>query len=278
MTPTVDFANIIHGHLAEMMSSNIDLFHQSGMAILAAFALMLIIGTGAKMALAGNGIDWTAFIALAFQIATISALLQAYTTKVGWLGNQSVVEVIGDGPRYFADKIGTNSVDNFNKTYDNWQKMHPETAGSTLESAWSILSAPIDGIVLMLLMLLLRSLLALVIAWGLIAEGVCIMIGPLFIPFLLFDKLSFLFWGWFKCFLQYAFYQLIATLVADLLCMFMIDIMTQFGVAGAAIGLIPWVLLAALSLLSVPALVSSLFSGSSSSPSLHSIASMARGR
>jgi len=274
---TIDFASIIHGHLSDLTTANIALFTTAGLALLAGFSIMLIVWKGIKMALDGNGINWTLFIGLAFQIATVSALLHAYSTRVGWLGNQSVIEVIADGPTYFADKIGTQSAESFNKAYADWTTAHPESAGSSVSSALSIISAPFDAIILMVLMFVFRALLALVLMWGSVAQGVCIIIGPLFIPFLLFDKLSFLFWGWFRCFLQYSFYQLIGTLVANLMCMFMIDAMTQFGAAGAAVGLIPWAILAIFALLSVPALVSSLFSGTSSAPSLNA-ATMLVGR
>ena len=39
------------------------------------------------------------------------------------------------------------------------------------------------------------------------------MVGPIFIPFFIVPKLEWIFWGWFKAFIQYAFYQVIAAAV-----------------------------------------------------------------
>ena len=46
-----------------------------------------------------------------------------------------------------------------------------------------------------------------VIAFGIIATAVCVLLGPIFIPFFIVPQLDWLFWGWFKCFLQYSFYH-----------------------------------------------------------------------
>jgi hypothetical protein len=52
-----------------------------------------------------------------------------------------------------------------------------------------------------------------VVAYGFIATAVCVLVGPIFVPFFIVPKLEWLFWGWFRCFLQYAFYQVIAAAV-----------------------------------------------------------------
>ena len=49
-----------------------------------------------------------------------------------------------------------------------------------------------------------------VIAFGLIATGIAVLVGPVFIPFFLVPQMEWMFWGWLKSLLQYAFYQVIA--------------------------------------------------------------------
>ena len=48
------------------------------------------------------------------------------------------------------------------------------------------------------------------IAFGWIATAIAVLVGPVFIPFFIVPQLDWLFWGWLKAFLQYAFYQVIA--------------------------------------------------------------------
>ena len=47
-------------------------------------------------------------------------------------------------------------------------------------------------------------------AFGVVATAVCILLGPVFIPFFIVPQLDWLFWGWLKAFIQYSFYQVVA--------------------------------------------------------------------
>ena len=47
-------------------------------------------------------------------------------------------------------------------------------------------------------------------AFGMIASAVCALVGPIFVPFFIVPKLDFLFWSWFKAFIQYSFIPVIA--------------------------------------------------------------------
>jgi TrbL/VirB6 plasmid conjugal transfer protein len=49
-----------------------------------------------------------------------------------------------------------------------------------------------------------------VVAYGYVAAAVCVLLGPVFIPFFIVPKLDWLFWGWFKAFLGFSFYQVVA--------------------------------------------------------------------
>jgi type IV secretory pathway VirB6-like protein len=68
-------------------------------------------------------------------------------------------------------------------------------------------------VVIIILLAAAQAIAIVVIAFGFIATAVCVLVGPIFIPFFIVPKLEWLFWGWFKCFIQYAFYQVIAAAV-----------------------------------------------------------------
>src|SRR5437899_428798 len=42
------------------------------------------------------------------------------------------------------------------------------------------------------------------------ASAVCALLGPIFVPFFIVPKLDFLFWSWFKAFIQYSFIPVVA--------------------------------------------------------------------
>ena len=53
----------------------------------------------------------------------------------------------------------------------------------------------------------LAALISVIIAYGEIAAAIIGLLGPIFIPFLVIEKLEFLFWGWLKAFLKLPFRQ-----------------------------------------------------------------------
>ena len=48
------------------------------------------------------------------------------------------------------------------------------------------------------------------VLWATVAIAITVMLGPLFIPFLLFEPLAFLFWGWLKTMITYSLYGAVA--------------------------------------------------------------------
>jgi type IV secretory pathway VirB6-like protein len=110
-----------------------------------------------------------------------------------------------------------------------------------------------------------------VIAYGFIATAVCVLLGPVFIPFFIVPKLEWLFWGWFRCFVQYAFYQVVASAVVFVIGNLIMGILgLQPAGAISTIQLIeefPVLLITFLAsiyaLLKVPTLTNHIFSGTS---------------
>ena len=51
------------------------------------------------------------------------------------------------------------------------------------------------------------------VIWAQVAISILILLGPIFIPWLVFDPLAFLFWGWFRALIIYALYGAIAGVV-----------------------------------------------------------------
>src|SRR5260370_28758826 len=113
-----------------------------------------------------------------------------------------------------------------------------------------------------------RVVLLAVMAFGLVATGVAVLVGPVFIPFFLVPHLDWIFWGWFKSLLQYAFYQVIAQAFVFVFGNFLINFLDAFPppytvdrlLAGGfhLIFLLPAF---TYGLLKAPALTSSLFAG-----------------
>ena len=73
---------------------------------------------------------------------------------------------------------------------------------------------------LMLGALTTEALALIVVAFGIVATAVCILLGPVFIPFFIVPQLDWLFRGWLKAFIQYSLYQVIAAAVLYIVSQF----------------------------------------------------------
>lgn len=117
----------------------------------------------------------------------------------------------------------------------------------------------------------LSALVSVIIAYGAVASTVIGMLGPIFIPFLVFDKLDFLFWGWLRAFLGFSFYKVVAAAVLSMMSQLLTHyyaIMSGFTDPGTMVKQLPMLILLVLVcgfiLLKVPAMTATLFSGHTS--------------
>ena len=91
----------------------------------------------------------------------------------------------------------------------------------------------------------------------------------MFIPFLVFNKLEFLFWGWLRAFIGFCFYKVLAAAVLSILSHLLAQYYTElvgFSDPGNMIQQLPLLILLVLVsvylLIKVPAMTVTIFSGS----------------
>jgi hypothetical protein len=133
--------------------------------------------------------------------------------------------------------------------------------------AWSILANLLYWLLLIVIMLAKVLSLA-VVAFGLVASAVCALLGPLFVPFFIVPKLDWLFWSWFKSFIQYSFIPVVAFAFLMIFERFVYQYLTTLppGITEdlyMVYGLQAFVVVGvfAVGILLVPSLTSSIFSG-----------------
>ena len=80
-----------------------------------------------------------------------------------------------------------------------------------------------------LALMVMQAFVFAVIAYGYVATAVCVLIGPIFIPWFIVPKLDWLFWGWFKAFIGFSFYQVVASAFVFI---FSKVVVGMFGVIG----------------------------------------------
>ena len=66
-----------------------------------------------------------------------------------------------------------------------------------------------------------------IIAYGAIGATVIGILGPVFIPWMVFDKTDFLFWGWLKAFVGFEFYKVVAAATMSVMSHLLITYLTS---------------------------------------------------
>ncbi len=79
------------------------------------------------------------------------------------------------------------------------------------------------------LLAMLAAIVSAIVAYGAIAATIIGLLGPIFIPFLVFDKLDWLFWGWLKAYLGFSFYKVVAAATLNVLSHVLTNYYIQLG-------------------------------------------------
>jgi TrbL/VirB6 plasmid conjugal transfer protein len=261
-----DFLQFIFQAINNLLTQNLGFFDAMGQNLFRMFATILIVWYGVKSALAAAGgkspFHFDNFATLLLTISFGFAMVNYYSTPIPGIG-ASFHNLVTDEAQFLASRIDQAQLQTVVARVADFE--------SRIDSPGvaDFLGTIIYAIV-MILLAAAQAIAIVVIAYGFIATAVCVLVGPVFIPFFIVPKLEWLFWGWFKCFIQYAFYQVIASAVVFVIANLILGILglQPTGAISTAqlIGLFPVLfitfLAAIYALLKIPALTNHIFSGS----------------
>jgi hypothetical protein len=259
-----DFLKFIFQAINNLLTQNLGFFDAMGQNLFRSFATILVVWYGVKSALAAAGgrpFHFDNFASLLLTISFGFAMVNYYSTPIPGIGT-SFHNLITDESQFLANQINQAELQTVVERVADFE--------SRIDSpGWGDLLGTIIYAVVIILLAAAQAISIVVIAYGFIATAVCVLVGPVFIPFFIVPKLEWLFWGWFKCFLQYAFYQVIAAAVVYIVGNLILGILgLQPPGTISTVQLIGWFpvlfitfLAAIYALLKVPALTNHIFSG-----------------
>jgi len=251
--------------LSATMSPTVDAI---GLHIVISLATIMLVWFGVQEALAsaqgGPGFSMAKFLNFFMLITFAYCFVKFYDSTIPGIG-YSLKSFISQGTTNLAQSIGQDSISGMLKQID--------TAVSKSGTSMAALTAPylfICYILSQIMLCTLAAVVAVILGYGAIAGTIIGILGPIFIPFLVFDKLEFLFWGWLKAFVSFSFYKVVAAATMSILGhMFMayfasgitfanpLDFVKNFPI------LVVLVLVNVFLILKIPAITASIFSGSS---------------
>jgi len=239
-----------------------------GLHICIALATIMVVWFGVQEALAsahgGAGFHVGKFLSFFMLITFAYTLVRFYDTSIPGIG-QSFRGFINGGAQYLVSVIGSDSITSIQNTLSQAQS----TEGPGVTKALMNPYYALVYVVIQVLIATFSAVVSAIVAYGAIASAVVGLLGPIFIPFLVFDKLDFLFWGWLKAFIGFCFYKVLAAAVLSILAHLLAQYYTEivgFSDPGSMVQQLPLLILLVLVniyvLFKIPALTMSIFSGS----------------
>jgi hypothetical protein len=266
--PGLDPFASVTAAMLDLLTRDGDLFLSLGTNLFRGLAVILLAWFGIRAALTSAegraAFPFGQFATVLLTIAFGLAMITYYRTPIPGLG-LSFTQLLTDQPIFLARQLEVTQVqqlsDRLNQLY----------LGMEQPSVFNV-TAIVGYFLVALAVTAARVVLLAVIAFGLVATGVAVLVGPVFIPFFLVPQLDWLFWGWLKSLLQYAFYQVIAQAFVFVFGRFLTNFLDAFPppytVDRLLVGgfqLIALLLAFTYGLLKVPSLTHSLFSGGAES-------------
>ena len=239
-------------------------FLRFGNRLFLALATIVIAWQGIQMMFSRDGLSDSLFdfAKLLLFIAFGYSFIGFYEAPLPGIG-VSFSNLITDQAGYFQSVLEARAFDNIYRHFDTLADhfMQPD--------AWSILANLIYWTVLLFIAFAKAISLA-VVAFGLVASAVCALLGPIFVPFFIVPKMDWLFWGWFRSFVQYSFVPVVAIAFLMIFEQFVFryvttlpPMITQAEYGVYALQAFAVVATFCIGMLQVPSLTQSIFSGSS---------------
>jgi type IV secretory pathway VirB6-like protein len=266
-----DFLQFIFQAINNLLTQNLGFFDTMGQNLFRSFATILIAWYGIKSALSAAGgkhpFHFDNFASLLLTISFGFAMVNYYSTPIPGVGT-GFHNLVTDESQFLAAKIDQAQLQTVIERVADFE--------TRLDSpGWGDLVGTAIYVAVIILLAAAQAIAIVVIAYGFIATAVCVLVGPIFIPFFIVPKLEWLFWGWFRAFIQYAFYQVIAAAVVFVIGNLILGVLKLPTGTISTVQLMGWFpvlfitfLGAIYALLKIPALTNHIFSGTAGGTSV----------
>src|ERR1017187_2104191 len=238
-----------------------------GLRMVLCLATIMLAWFGVQEALAsaqgGPGFNIAKFISFFILITFAYCFVRFYDNAIPGIG-YSLKSFISGGTSSLVDYIGTDSTQEVqNQIHNALGKVG--TMSPSLTEPYTLLCTFTVQVVLTIL----SALVGIIIAYGAVGATVIGLLGPVFIPWMVFDKTDFLFWGWLKAFIGFEFYKVVAAATLSVMSHLLISYLTSGAMnvddPKNLIYLMPALLMlcivAGYVLLKIPTMTATLFSG-----------------
>jgi type IV secretory pathway VirB6-like protein len=187
-----------------------------GFKIFIALLTTMMVWFGVEEALSsaqgGTGFNFACFVNFVVMASFAYTFIEFYDNTIPGVG-YSFKQFITVGATDVAKIIGADGLNQLNQTVNDMQNnMGANMLKAAMDTYYAIVI-----VLVQVLLAIYTTVITAIVAYGAVAAAVVGLLGPLFIPFLLVDKLNFLFWGWLRAFIGFNFYKVVAAAVLSIL-------------------------------------------------------------
>ena len=199
-----------------------------GIHIVLALATIVMVWFGVQEALASAhgeaGFSMGRFLNLFMLLTFAYVMVNYYDSSIPGLGF-SLKGFIDGGTINLVNLIGSDGSNTMlNEINAASSKTGPGLLNTMMSPYYAIVYFAVQ-----FLLALLAAIVSAIVAYGAIAATIIGLLGPIFIPFLVFDKLDWLFWGWLKAYLGFSFYKVVAAATLNVLSHVLTNYYLQLG-------------------------------------------------
>ena len=238
-----------------------------GLHMVISLATIMLVWFGVQEALAsaqgGPGFNIANFLNFFLLITFAYCFVRFYDGGIPGIG-YSLKGFVSGGTSSLVDYIGNDSTQEVQDTIRTALAQVGNMSPSFTEPYKLLCSYTVQ-----IVLSILTALIAVIIAYGAIGATIIGLLGPVFIPWMVFSKTDFLFWGWLRAFLGFEFYKVVAAATMSVMSHLLISYLTSGAMnvdsPEKLVTLMPALLMlcfiAGFILLKIPAMTATLFSG-----------------
>jgi hypothetical protein len=263
----MDFLILIKNGCDNLTATVAPSVNSLGLHMVIALATIMLVWFGVQEALAsaqgGPGFNIAKFLNFFLLITFAYCFVRFYDVAIPGIG-YSLKGFISGGTSSLVDYIGNDSTQEVQDTIRTALAQVGNMSPSFTEPYKLLCSYTVQ-----IVLSILTALIAVIIAYGAIGATIIGLLGPVFIPWMVFSKTDFLFWGWLRAFLGFEFYKVVAAATMSVMSHLLISYLTSGAMnvdsPEKLVTLMPALLMlcfiAGFILLKIPAMTATLFSG-----------------
>ncbi len=183
--------------------------------MLLGLATIMMVWFGVQEALAsahgGPGFSMGKFLNFVMLLSFAYAFVYYYNSEIPGVG-YSLTGFVRQGTSALADSIGTDQANTMLQAIKTTMAQSGPGMVAMTEPYLLVVYA-----ITQIMLAVLSALISAIIAYGAIAATILALVGPIFIPFMVFEKTEFLFWGWLKAYISFSFYKVVAAAAMSVL-------------------------------------------------------------